>query len=65
MFKEDLLGTLKRVLEANGTDSETAQAISKLQSEQKLSSKEFLQIYDALRKEGPHTRYQHPENWTR
>ena len=63
MLKDEKLDTLKRTLKENGANSKTLQAITKMQSKKRLTRKEFLQTYDALRKEGPQTKYQHPENW--
>jgi hypothetical protein len=31
--------------------------------QKKMKSKEFLEIYDKLWKEGPGTKYQNPERW--
>ena len=63
MFKERLLDALKLSQNRDKPDEETLQAISKIQNCKKLSSKEFLKVYDTLRKEGPKTAYQNPNSW--
>jgi hypothetical protein len=65
MFKERLIETLK--LSQNGAkpDEETLQAMTKIQNRKKLSSQEFLKVYDTIRKEGPKTSYQNPDSWRR
>ena len=63
MFKERLLETLKRSQNGNKTDEVTLQTMTKIQNHKKLSSEEFLKVYDAIRKEGPKTAYQNPDSW--
>jgi hypothetical protein len=63
MFKERLLDALKLSQNLDKPDEETLQAISKIQNRKKLSSQEFLKVYDTLRKEGPKTAYQNPNSW--
>ena len=63
MFKERLLETLKRSQNRNKPDEETLQTMTKIQNHKKLSSQEFLKVYDAIRKEGPKTAYQNPNSW--
>ncbi len=46
-------------------DEETLQAITKIQNRKKLSSKEFLRVYDTIRKEGPKATYKNPNSWRR
>jgi hypothetical protein len=63
MFKERLLDALKLSQNGNKPDEETLKAISKIQNRKKLSSHEFLKVYDAIRQEGPKTVYRNPNNW--
>ena len=63
MFKERLLDALKLSQNLDKPDEETLQAIIKIQNRKKLSSQEFLKVYDTLRKEGPKTAYQNPNSW--
>ena len=63
MFKERLLDALKLSQNRDKPDEETLQAISKIQNSKKLSSQEFLKVYDTLWKEGPKTAYQNPNSW--
>jgi len=63
MFKNRLLETLKRSKKGNEHDDETLRAIVKIQEHKRLSSQEFLKIYDAIWQEGPKTEYKSPENW--
>ena len=65
MFKERLIETLKLSNNSNKQDEETLQAISKIQSHKKLSSEEFLKVYDTIRQEGPKATYHNPDNWRR
>lgn len=63
MYKERLIETLKLSDNANKPDEKTLQAIAKIQNRKKLSSQEFLNVYDLIRQEGPKTIYQKPDNW--
>jgi hypothetical protein len=63
MFKERLIETLKLSQNVDKPDEETLQAITKIQNRKKLSSQEFLKVYDTIRKEGPKTSYQNPDSW--
>jgi hypothetical protein len=63
MFKERLLETLKLSQNGDKPDEETLQAMTKIQNRKKLSSQEFLKVYDTIRKEGPKTAYQNPNSW--
>jgi hypothetical protein len=64
MFKEDLLNALKRTQKENTKDQGTLEAIKKIQSQKRLSSEEFLRVFDAIRKDGPNTNYKMPEKWS-
>jgi hypothetical protein len=57
--KQRLVDALKNSIESNGHIS---QAMSKIEKEEKLSSKEFFEIYDSLWREGPTIRYVNPDN---
>jgi DNA relaxase NicK len=65
MFKERLLEKLKLSQNGNNPDEKTVQAMTKIQNHKRLSSQEFLKVYDTIWKEGPKTVYQHPDNWRR
>lgn len=65
MFKERLLGALKFSQNGDEPDEETLQAMIKIQKRKKLSSQEFLKVYDTIRQEGPKTAYQNPNSWRR
>jgi hypothetical protein len=65
MFKERLLDALKLSQSGDKADEETLQAINKIQKHKKLSSQEFLKVYDIIRQEGPKTVYQNPNSWRR
>jgi hypothetical protein len=61
MFRDKLLETLNRSKTNNKEDEKTINAIDKIQRQERLSSEEFLKIYDALWKEGPKVKYQSPD----
>lgn len=63
MFKEDLVEALKKKLEDDCGDATLFQAVAKLMNDEKLTSEEFSEIYQTIRKEGPQIKYVHPENW--
>ncbi len=63
MFKNRLLETLKRSKNGNKPDDETLRAVAKIQEHKRLSSQEFLKVYDAIWQEGPKTEYKNPDNW--
>ncbi len=65
MFKERLIETLKYSDNTNKLDEITLQAIAKIQNQKKLSSEEFLKVYDSIRQEGPKITYQEPNSWRR
>jgi hypothetical protein len=65
MFKERLLDALKFPKNGNQPDEDTVQAMIKIQKRKKLSSQEFLKVYDTIRQEGPKTAYQNPNSWRR
>ena len=65
MFKERLLDALKVSQNGDKPDEEALQAIVKIQNHKKLSSQEFLKVYDIIRQEGPKTVFQTPNSWRR
>jgi len=62
MFKNRLLETLKRSQNGKNSDDETFRAMAKIQKHRRLSSQEFLKVYDTIWQEGPKTFYKNPEN---
>ena len=65
MFKDVLLGALRRTHKTDKPDNEMLQVIGKIQEQKRLSSKEFLKVHDAIWKDGPKIRYQCPDSWSR
>jgi hypothetical protein len=45
------------------SDEETQRAMDKMKQRKRLSSEEFLRVYDALWQEGPSGKYQTPDGW--
>lgn len=64
VFINDLLVTIKRLQRSTKLEVTTLQAINKLQSNQKLTTEEFFEIYEVIRKDGPKIEYQSPEKWS-
>jgi len=58
MFKDRLLEALKHSKNRSKDDDETARAIAKMGSQKRLSSQEFLKVYDTLWQEGPGVKHQ-------
>jgi len=63
MFKNRLLETLKSSQNGQTPDDETFRAMAKIQNHKRLSSQEFLKVYDTIWQEGPKTEYKNPDNW--
>lgn len=63
MFKNRLLEKLEHSKKGSKQDDETLRAMAKIQSNIRLSSQEFLKVYDAIYQEGPKTGYRSPDNW--
>jgi hypothetical protein len=61
MFKDRLLEALKRSKSRSKCDDETARAIAKMGSQIRLSSQEFLKVYDTMWQEGPRVKHQTPD----
>jgi hypothetical protein len=61
MFKDKLIATLK-VGECNDNngDKEIFRTIDKIQRQKRLSSNEFLKVYNLLWKKGPTVLFQNP-----
>ena len=60
MFKDRVLDALKL---KNAEDKKTIRAMTKIESRKRLSSDEFLSVYNTLRKDGPTVKYQKPDSW--
>ncbi len=59
MFKSRLLDALRyRSLEK--PDGEISQAVAKMENQERLSTEEFLKVYETLWREGPIIKYQSP-----
>lgn len=65
MFKDMLLNALMRVQKEENANKETLQAIGKIQNQKRLSSDEFLKVYETIWREGPKIKYQSPDSWSR
>ena len=65
MFRDRLSGALKRSKKSEKGKDEALQAFYKMEREERLSSKEFLKLYDDLWKEGPLVKYQSPDAWNK
>jgi hypothetical protein len=61
MFKDRFLDALKSKKNDEKLDNEMAKAMTKIQKQKRLSSQEFLKVYDSLWREGPATSYQNPD----
>ncbi len=66
MFRDKLIGTLKGKKNTDGNDDKKiVTAINKIQKQKRLSSQEFLNIYDSVWKKGPTVQYQNPDERVR
>jgi hypothetical protein len=63
MFKDKLLETLNRSKTNDKEGKKKIKAIGKIQRQKRLSTEEFLKVYDTLWKEGPEVKYQSPDEW--
>ena len=62
MFKDKLIAALKvRESRDNNGDKEMFRTLNKIQKQKRLSSIEFLKVYNLLWKKGPKVLYQNPE----
>ena len=62
MFRDKVVEALKS---KNGDDKKTIQTMNKIENQKRLSSEEFFQVYDTLRKEGPYVKYHNPDSWNK
>ena len=60
MFKDRLLEALKHSKNRSKDDDETARAIAKMGSQKRVSSQEFVKIYDTLLHDDPQVKHQTP-----
>jgi hypothetical protein len=66
MFKDTLVGFLKDKKSIDPNDDRIiVKAANKIQEQKRLSSNEFLSVYDSLWKEGPKVQYQNPDDRVR
>jgi hypothetical protein len=65
MFRDRLSGALKRSKKSEKDKEEALQVLYKMEREERLSSKEFIKLYDDLWKEGPLVKYQSPDAWNK
>lgn len=66
MFKDNVINALKDKKSTDNNDNETIdKAAIKIQKQKRLSSKEFLSVYNSLWKEGPAVKYQNPDERVR
>ena len=63
MFKDKFIEVLKGLKNKDSEDEILSEAMDKIQTQKRLSSEEFLKVYDALWKEGPEVKYQTPDAW--
>jgi len=63
MLKNRLLETLKRSKNGDKPDVKTLRAMTKIRKHERLSSQEFLKVYDIIWQEGPKTEYKNPDSW--
>ena len=62
MFKDKLIAALKVSRSTdNNSDKEMFRTINKIQKQKRLSSTEFLRVFNLLWKKGPSVLYQNPE----
>ncbi len=56
---------LKVLKSKKNKDKKTIQAITKIEKQKRLSSEEFIKVYDSLWKNGPSVKFQNPDSWER
>ena len=64
MFLDNLLQKLNQTQTGPQPDKETRRAMAKMRKQKRLSSQEFLKVYDNIWQQGPTTKYQTPDSWT-
>jgi len=62
MVQDRILKALKKSRKVGKEDERTVQAVEKLKSRKRLSSEEFIRVYDALWKKGPELKYRNPDS---
>ena len=61
MSKYKFVDAMQQSGDSQPMDRKTIRTINKIKNEERLSSKEFLEVYDNLWKEGPGVKYQAPD----
>lgn len=56
---------LKVLISKKIKDKKTIQAMAKIDKQKRLSSEEFIKVYDSLWKDGPSVKFQNPDSWER
>jgi hypothetical protein len=56
---------LKALKSKKNKDKKTIQALTKIEKQKRLSSEEFIKVYDSLWKNGPSVKFQNPDSWER
>jgi hypothetical protein len=65
MFAERIIEALKQSKHDKKDDIFLQVTMKKIREQKRLSSKEFLGVWDSIQKEGPKTTYQNPNSWRR
>jgi hypothetical protein len=63
MFTDNILDALRKKQHTK-EDAESQRVVAKMKQRKRLSSEEFLKVYDSLWQQGPTTKYQTPDGWT-
>jgi hypothetical protein len=63
MFKDKFFEALRQSKNSETGDNKTIKTLNKIQRRKRLSSEEFLKVYDTLWKEGPPVKYESPDAW--
>ena len=64
MLKNKLRNALRSKPQVEENYEKMLRNTKKIEKQKRLSSHEFLKVYDTLYKEGPKTKYQNPEKWS-
>ena len=56
---------LKALKSKKTKDKKTIQAMTEIEGQKRLSSEEFMKVYDSLWKDGPSVKFQNPDSWER
>jgi hypothetical protein len=65
MLEDKFIRALKSKSIGSDNEKERDETISKIQEQKRLSSKDFLAVYDSLWKQGPVVQYQNPDTYVR